>query len=303
MSDRWPALPYEDWKDTQATLHMWTQIVGKIRLAQSPWVNHAWHSTLYLATRGLTTSPIPSGERVFQIDFDFVDHVVRIVTADNQLKRVDLKPQTTADFYAAVMDSLDALSLDVRIHARPNEVETAIPFAEDTEHASYDPAAVHEFWRVLLQMDRVFKAFRARFTGKCSPVHFFWGSFDLAVSRFSGRRAPEHPGGFPNMPDDVMRESYSHEVISCGFWPGGEAMPYPMCYSYAYPSPDGFSDAPVSPEAATWNADFGQFVLPYDDIRSSKSRDAVLLEFMQSAYDAAAGLAGWDTGAFKNEFR
>jgi hypothetical protein len=303
MTDRWPYLPYERWKETAATLHLWTQIVGKIRLAQTPWLNHSWHVTLYVTPRGLTTSPMPYGERTFQIDFDFTDHTLRIATCDDDSRTVPLRPQTTADFFAAVKGALRELDLDVRIHGRPNEIENAIPFAEDRVHASYDAGAAHRFWRVLLQADRVFKRFRARFTGKSSPVHFFWGSFDLAVTRFSGRTAPEHPGGFPNMPDTVTREAYSHEVISAGFWPGGDAMPYPMFYSYAYPSPDGFSTAEVLPAAAGWNADFGQFVLPYEDVRNAASPEETLLEFMQSAYDAAARLAKWDTGAFRSTFR
>jgi hypothetical protein len=303
MSDRWPELPFEAWKETMATLHMWTQIVGKIRLAQTPWVNHSWHVTLYVTPRGLTTSPIPCGELTFQIDFDFIEHVLRVTTSDDDARVVPLKPQPTAEFYAAVKHALGELKLDVDFHGRPNEVDPAIPFAEDREHASYDPAAVQRFWRALLQVDRVFKRFRARFAGKCSPVQFFWGSFDLAVTRFSGRTAPEHPGGFPNMPDPVMREAYSHEVISAGFWPGGDPMPYPVFYSYAYPNPDGFSEAEVRPAAANWNPDFGQFVLPYEDVRTAESPEETLLEFLQTTYDAAAQLAQWDVAALKNTFR
>ncbi len=303
MSDRWPELPYEAWKDTLATLHMWTQIAGKIRLAQTPWINHSWHVALYVTPRGLTTSPIPYGEQNFQIDFDFIDHALRITTCDDEDRVVALEPQTTAEFYVSVKRALNELGLEVDFHGRPNEVEPAIPFADDREHASYDAEAAQRFWRVLLQVDRVFNRFRARFIGKSSPVHFFWGSFDLAVTRFSGRTAPEHPGGFPNMPDPVMREAYSHEVISAGFWPGGDAMPYPMFYSYAYPGPGGFSEAEVHPAMAKWNADFGQFVLPYEDVRTSESPENTLLDFMQTTYDAAARLAGWDTEALRNKFR
>lgn len=302
MTDRWPELPYEAWKDSLTTLHMWTQIVGKIRLAQTPWINHSWHVTLYVTPRGLTTSPMPHGERTFQIDFDFIEHQLQIATCDDESRIIPLRPRATADFYAAVKRALDELGLDVKINGRPNEVEPAIPFAEDREHGSYDAEAVHRFWRVLLQVDRVFKRFRARFNGKCSPVHFFWGSFDLAVTRFSGREAPVHPGGFPNMPDAVTREAYSQEVISAGFWPGGEAMPYAMFYSYAYPNPEGFADAEVRPPAAKWNEDFGQFVLPYEDVRTAESPEETLLDFLQSAYDAAARLAGWDVEALKNTF-
>jgi len=300
--DRWPELPYEPWKDTLATLHMWTQIVGKVRLAQAPWVNHSWHVTLYVSPRGLTTSAIPHGERTFQIDFDFIVHQLVISTCDDETRVVPLAPQTTADFYAEVMDALRELDLAVSIHARPNEVENAIPFAEDRVHASYDGGAVHRFWRALLQVDRVFKLFRSRFRGKSSPSHFFWGSFDLAVTRFSGRTAPEHPGGYPNMPLDVMREAYSHEVSSAGFWPGGDPMPYPMFYSYAYPTPDGFADAKVSPDSAAWNGDLGEFVLPYDNVRRSRSPERTLLDFLESTYQAAARTAGWDIDALRQNY-
>ena len=292
--ERWPALPYDEWKNTAATLHMWTQIVGKIRMTQTPWVNHSWHVTLYVTPRGLTTSPIPYGERTFQIDFDFIDHVLVIMTCDGDRLDIPLEPQTTADFYEQVMAALRTLELPVTIHPRPNEVDPAIPFDKDLEHKSYDADAAHRFWRVLLQVNRVFGAFRARFLGKSSPVHFFWGSFDLAVTRFSGRRAPEHPGGFPNMPDWVTREAYSHEVSSAGFWPGGEAMPYPIFYSYAYPTPDGVGDARVKPASAGWNADLGEFVLEYDDVRRAGSPDERLLDFLQSTYAAAADLARWN---------
>jgi hypothetical protein len=298
-NDRWPALPWEQWKDTAATLHMWTQIVGKVRLAGTPWANHSWHVTLYVTPRGLTTSPICHGERSFQIDFDFVEHQLRVSTCDDELRILPLKPQATADFYAGVMSALRELELDVTIHGRPNEVEKAILFAEDRVHASYDPDTVGRFWRALLQVDRVFKEFRSRFVGKCSPVHFFWGSFDLAVTRFSGRPAPPHPGGFPNLPDRVTREAYSHEVSSAGFWPGNDAVPYPVFFSYAYPTPDGFSDVPVRPAAAGWNAALGEFVLRYDDVRTAIDPSATLLEFLESTYEGAARLAGWDVKGFE----
>ena len=303
MSDRWPELPFEPWADTAATLHMWTQIVGKIRLAQSPWVNHSWHVTLYVTPRGLSTDAIPYEDRTFQIDFDFIDHELQIKSSDGGSKTVELKPRTTADFYNAVKTALTDLGLHVKFDGKPNEVETAIPFAKDTEHKSYDPDAANRFWRVLVQCDRVFKIFRARFTGKTSPSHFFWGSFDLAVTRFSGRTAPQHPGGFPNMPDDVMREAYSHEVSSVGFWPGSPAAPMAMFYSYAYPTPDGFASADVKPEEAGWNDDFGQFYLPYDAVRTADDPDAALLDFMQTTYEAAAKLAKWDIDAFENTFQ
>jgi hypothetical protein len=302
-TDRWPELPYEAWKDTLATLHMWTQIVGKVRLVQMPWINHSWHTTLYVSPRGLTTSAMPHGERIFAIDFDFLDHELRVSTCDDELRTVPLEPQSTAVFYERVMTALAELDLEVEIHARPNEVEPAIPFAEDRDHASYDGEAVRRFWRVLLQVDRVFTGFRSRFLGKSSPSHFFWGSFDLAVTRFSGRPAPEHPGGYPNMPLDVMREAYSHEVISAGFWPGGEPMPYPMFYAYAYPTPEGFGDAAVEPASARWVDELGEFVLEYDDVRRSADPAATLMAFLQSTYEAGAAAAGWDRNALEATFR
>jgi len=299
VHERWPALPFAEWKDTAATLHMWTQIVGKVRLAQSPWINHSWHVTLYVSPRGLTTSPIPHGRRMFAIDFDFVDHRLLIETCDGDRRALPLEPQTTADFYAALMTTLDELELPVSIYARPNEVDPAIPFAEDRQHASYDGAAAHRFWKALIQVDRLFQAFRARFIGKASPSHFFWGSFDLAVTRFSGRTAPPHPGGFPNMPDAVTREAYSHEVSSVGFWPGAEASPEAIFYSYAYPTPDGFADTKLLPDAAFWNAELGEFILPYEAVRSADDPEATLWAFMQSTYEAAAKAAKWDRAALE----
>jgi hypothetical protein len=297
--ERWPALPFSAWRDTAATLHMWTQIVGKVRLASSPWVNHSWHVTLYVTARGLTTSAIPHGERSFQIDFDFIDHKLIVSTCDGVRRELPLKAQPTADFYRALMASLDDLEVPVKIHARPNEVVNAIPFAEDRVHASYDPDAANRFWRALVQVDRVLKAFRAGFCGKCSPVHFFWGSFDLAVTRFSGRAAPAHPGGFPNMPDAVTREAYSHEVSSAGFWPGSDEAPEPIFYSYAYPSPVGFESFEVRPEAASWSTALREFVLPYEAVRASASPDATLMAFLESTYQAAAAAGGWDRDALE----
>jgi hypothetical protein len=303
MHERWPELPYEVWKETAATLHMWTQIVGKVRLAQTPWINHSWHVTLYVTPRGLTTSSIPYGERTFEIDFDFVAHELRVTTCDDEIRVIPLRPRATADFHSAVKGALRDLDLDVKFHGRPNEVEEAIPFAEDRKHGSYDAEAVHRFWRVLLQVDRVFKRFRARYIGKSSPSHFFWGSFDLAVTRFSGRPAPEHPGGYPNMPLAVMREAYSHEVSSAGFWPGGEPMPYPIFYSYAYPTPTGFDKATVAPESAVWNQDLGEFVLPYHDVCGSDDPEDTLMQFLQTTYEAAARCGSWDVAALERKFR
>jgi hypothetical protein len=296
-NDAWPALPFSKWKETCGTLHMWTQIVGKVRLALAPWTNHSWHVTLYLTARGLTTSPIPFGARVFQIDFDFVDHVLRIQTSDGREKVISLAPKSVAKFYSEVMNALRELDLAVEINTTPNEVDPAIPFEQNKKNSSYDPEYSNRFWRVLSQSDRVFKEFRAGFCGKCSPVHFFWGSFDLAVTRFSGRRAPQHPGGVPHLPDAVTREAYSHEVSSLGFWPGNEMMPTPIFYSYAYPEPKGFPDAKVRPSAASYNAQLKEFVLPYDAVRQAAAPDQALLDFAQSTYDAASTLGDWDRAA------
>jgi len=293
----WPSLPFAEWKETCATLHMWTQIVGKVRLALSPWTNHSWHVTLYVTARGLTTSPISFGARVFQIDFDFVDHDLRIQTSDGREKFISLAPKSVAKFYSEVMSALRELDLSVEINPTPNEIDPAIPFEQNERNSSYDPEYANRFWRVLLQSDRVFKEFRADFCGKCSPVHFFWGSFDLAVTRFSGRRAPQHPGGVPHLPDAVAREAYSHEVSSLGFWPGNEMMPEPIFYSYAYPEPKGFPDAKVQPSAATYNAQLKEFVLPYEAIRQAAAPDRALLDFARSTYDAASALGNWERAA------
>lgn len=295
--ETWPSLPFAEWKETCAMLHMWTQIVGKIRLALSPWTNHSWHVTLYLTARGLTTSPIPFGARVFQIDFDFVDHVLRIQTSDGREEIIELAPKSVARFYGEVMRALSELDLAVKINTTPNEVDPAIPFEQNEKNSSYDRAYANRFWRVLLQSDRVFKEFRADFCGKCSPVHFFWGSFDLAVTRFSGRPAPPHPGGVPHLPDAVAREAYSQEVSSLGFWPGNEMMPEPVFYSYAYPEPKGFSDAKVQPAAAAYNTQLKEFVLPYEAVRQATAPDRVLLDFARGTYDAASTLGNWDRAA------
>ena len=296
---QWPSLPFREWRETYETLHMWTQIVGKIRLVKSVWVNHSWHTTLYVTSRGLTTSPIADGPRTFQIDFDFIDHSLLIRESGGEVRTMSLSPRPVADFYRELFDKLAELNLRVKIHTTPNEVATPVPFEEDYEHASYDAAQANRFWRALSQADRVFKQFRARFIGKCSPVHFFWGSFDLAVTRFSGRRAPEHPGGIPHLPDWVAREAYSHEVSSCGFWPGSEQLPYPVFYSYAYPEPEGFREAAVRPAGAVYNAELREFILPYDEVRQSAAPDETLLGFMQSTYEAAAAAAAWDRPALE----
>jgi len=298
-SEAWPPLPLEAWTDTYATLHMWTQIVGKVRLARSPWTNHSWHVTLYVTARGLTTSPIPYGVRTFQIDFDFISHQVTLHSSDGLSGRVVLQPQSVATFYASLMAEMGKLDLHVNINRTPNEVADPIPFEEDETHREYDAAYANRFWRVLVQADRIFKEFRARFVGKCSPVHFFWGAPDLAVTRFSGRRAPKHPGGVPNLPDWVAREAYSEEVSSCGFWPGGGPIPYAAFYSYAYPEPAGFAASSVQPGGAFYSSDLREFILPYDIVRESESPDETLLEFLQTTYAAAANLAKWDRSSLE----
>jgi hypothetical protein len=290
----WPELPFDGWKKTNATLHMWLQIVGKIRLTRSPWVNQQWHSTLHLTSRGLTTMAIPHDGRSLQLDFDFIDHALEISTSDGGRADLELRPRSVADFYRTLMEELDGLGVPVAIHGSPNEVVDPIPFAENERDGEYDAEYVHRFFQALSSAATVFGEFRARFTGKCSPVHFFWGAMDLAVTRFSGRRAPVHPGGIPNLPDWVTREAYSHEVSSAGFWAGGESHPQPIFYSYAYPNPEGFEAHDAEPEAARWEKDLSEFILPYEAVRTSETPEADLMAFLESTYEAAAELAGWD---------
>jgi hypothetical protein len=297
----WPALPFPEWAETAATLHMWTQIVGKIRLSLAPWTNHSWHVTLYLTARGLTTSPIPYGFDTFEIYFDFIDHHLRIKKSDGGLRTIELRPESVAKFYRTLLDALGKLGLPVEINTLPNEIENPIAFDQDEVHRSYDADYANRFWRVLVQADRVFKDFRARFCGKCSPVHFFWGSFDLAVTRFSGRPAPPHPGGVPHLPDAITREAYSQEVSSLGFWPGNAAMPTPLFYSYAYPEPSGFAQAKVEPTGASYEPNLHEFVLPYESVRGADSPDEMILQFAQSTYDAASTLGKWDRAAFEEK--
>src|SRR5436305_2564404 len=293
----WPSLDYAAWRETCATLQLWTQITGKIRLALGPWINHSWGVTLYVTSRGLTTSLIPYGTRAFEIEFDFIRHQLGISTTEGDERAIRLQPQSVASFYREVMSKLRELAIEVQIGMRPNETLEAIPFDRDEKHAAYDPEYANRFWRVLLQADRVFKEFRSRFCGKCSPVHFFWGSFDLAVTRFSARRAPPHPGGIPHLPDAVTREAYSQEVSSLGFWPGNDQMPIPIFYSYAYPQPKGFAEAKVRPAAASYNGQLHEFVLPYEEVRRASSPDEAILQFAESTYDAASTLANWDRAA------
>ena len=297
----WPELPLAAWRQTYATLHLWTQIVGKIRFARSPWLNHSWHVALYVTTRGLTTSPIPDGIRTFQIDFDFIEHVLRISSSDGAQRQFALtgRSESVASFYVATMAALADLGIHVEIDQMPNELPDPIKFSEDRTHATYDPDAARRLFQILVNADRVFKQFRTGFLGKASPVHFFWGSFDLAVTRFSGRRAPRHPGGVPNLPDAVACEAYSHEECSAGFWPGSGAIEYPAFYSYAYPEPAGYRAVKVRPDAAFFSEALGEFILPYDAVRTSDDPDKTLLEFLQSTYDAAANAAKWDRDALE----
>jgi hypothetical protein len=289
----WPDLAYHSWRDTAVTLQLWTQIVGKIRLTLTPWLNHSWHVPLYVTSRGLGTSPIPSGRESFEIDFDFIDHRLGVRTSQGGERLITLKPQSVSEFYRQLMSLLRELGIAVSIHEMPNEIAEPIPFSRDDTHHSYDAAAVHAFWRVLIQADRIFKQFRSGFLGKASPVHFFWGSFDLAVTRFSGRSAPPHPGGVPGLPDDVTREAYSHEVSSAGFWPGNDAFPDAAFYSYAYPEPTGFRDHAV-PGGAYFNDKLGEFILPYAAVRQTADPDGIVLDFLSKTYQAAADAGRWD---------
>ena len=289
----WPALPYEGWKDTCTTLHLWAQIVGKVRLAQTPWVNHSWHATLYPTVRGLTTSTFPYEDRALQIDFDFLSQYLQVRVSDGGEVRLPLVPQTVASFHRRLHVGLQDLGTPVEAHGSPNEVEDPIPFAEDEVHSTYDGEAARRFWRVLLQIQRVFERFRTAFLGKVSPVHLFWGSFDLAVTRFSGRTAPVHPGGIPHLPDEVTREAYSHEVSSAGFWPGGGPYDDAAFYAYAYPTPDAFPGSPVGPDAAFYLQDAGEFLLPYEAVRTAADPEAALMEFLQTTYVAAAETLDW----------
>jgi Family of unknown function (DUF5996) len=295
----WPELPTAAWRDTYETLHLWTQIIGKIRLARSPWLNHSWHVVLYVTARGLTTSPIPDGIGSFQIDLDFIDHHLRISTSDGATRQFALAGKSVASFYAAIMAALSESGIHVAIDDMPNELPEPIRFSQDNQHASYDPDAVRRLFQILVNADRVFKQFRTGFLGKASPVHFFWGSFDLAVTRFSGRRAPRHPGGVPHLSDEVACEAYSHEESSAGFWPGSGAIDYPAFYSYAYPEPAGFRTTRVRPDAAFFSEALGEFILPYDAVRTAAAPDQALLEFLQSTYEAAANSAKWDRASLE----
>jgi hypothetical protein len=288
----WPKLDYAEWRDTALTLQLWTQIVGKVRLALTPWVNHSWHVPLYVTARGLGTSPIPAGGEIFELEFDFIEHRLAARASSGAQQMLTLEPQSVADFYHRVMALLGGIGVEVAINQNPNEVKDPIPFPKDHYHRSYDARAAHAFWRVLIQADRLLKYFRSGFLGKVSPVHFFWGSFDLAVTRFSGRSAPPHGGGVSGLPDAVAREAYSHEVSSAGFWPGSDVFPAAAFYSYAYPEPHGFRDRAVS--AGAFDAKLGEFILPYEAVRTAIDPEDLVLRFLSSTYGAAADTAGWD---------
>jgi hypothetical protein len=297
----WPELSYANWRETALTLQLWAQIAGKVRLALTPWLNHGWQVPLYVTARGLGTSPIPAGGEILEIEFDFVSHRFLACTSRGDAGELALEPQTVADFYRRVLDLLKSIGVAVAIREMPNEVPNPIRFSQDRTHAAYDPVAAHRFWRALLQADRVFKLFRTGFLGKASPVHFFWGSFDLAVTRFSGRPAPLHPGGVPGLPAAVAREAYSHEVSSAGFWPGNDAFPQAAFYSYTYPEPAGFRDWPVTP-GAHFDKGLGEFILPYETVRNATEPDALLLDFLSATYAAAAETGGWDRAALEGPF-
>lgn len=293
-SQSWPVLDYKKYKDTLATVHLWTQIVGKIRLSNSPWINHSWHVTLYVSSRGLTTGSIPYADGIFQLDMDFVSHELIISSSDGQREHIALYPRSVASFYKELLTKLDEMGIEADIYASPNEVDPAIPFIEDEIHKSYDAVQMNLLWLALVKIEKVFTRFRATFRGKVSPVHFFWGAFDLAVTRFSGREAPVHQGGAPNMPDRVMQEAYSHEVSSSGFWPGSEQSPSPAFYSYCYPTPEEFGKQSVKPAEAFYSQEMGEFFLPYEAVQQAADPEKELMQFLTSTYTAAAVTGNWD---------
>ena len=299
QEDTWPSLTWETWQDTCNTLHLWTQIVGKIRLKLTPKINHCWEVPLYLTARGLTTSPIPYKSSIFQIDFDFITHEMQIIKDNGEIRSIRLRPISVAEFYQETMSALKSLGIEIKIWTTPVELPDRTSFEQDTKHNSYDREYARRFWKVLVQVDRVLKQFRSRFTGKVSPVHFFWGAFDIAVTRFSGRTAPKHPG-VPNVARSVMVEAYSHEVSSCGFWPGG-GLGEPAFYAYAYPEPEGFRNYVVRPDEAYYNTDWGEFILPYEAVRTASSPDDKLLAFLESTYEAAANLSNWERVALERD--
>ncbi|MEO1021967.1 MAG: DUF5996 family protein [Bacteroidota bacterium] len=298
-SNSWPVLYFEDIHETLETLHQWVQIVGKIRLRTMPWQNHSWHTTLYITSSGFSTLGIPYEGRIFQIDFDFRKHKLFISCSNEGLVEMELTAMTVADFYHRLFEKLAELSIEVEIHGSPNEIETAIPFAENTVNSAYDPKAAQSVWQAMLKINEVFHQFKSDFLGKCSPVHLFWGAFDLAVTRFSGKTAPLHQGGMPNMPLDVMQEAYSHEVSSAGFWPGSKDVPVPAFYAYAYPTPEDFSKQPVLPKQAFYSEEMGEFFLKYEDVQQAEDPEHMLLEFLRTTYEAAAHTLEWDREALE----
>lgn len=300
MDTKWPELSYEKGKETYATLHMWTQIIGKIKLAVMPWINHSWHVTLHFTPTGLTTKDMPYKGKNFQIDFDFLKHQLRIVTSAGELKEFDLEGNSVADFYEKTFSALKEMDIDIEINTMPVEMENPIRFEEDTKNKTYEKEQAEALFHALLKMRNVMTHMRCNFTGKCSPVHFFWGSFDLVVSRFSGRTAPKHPGGIPYLADWVAEEAYSHEVSSFGFWPGSEALPDPSFYAYLYPAPEGYSEAEVQPEGAYFHKELGEFILPYRLVQQAEKPEEILSQFMNATYEAGAKLADWDRKSLEN---
>ena len=298
-SSAWPSLSYTNWGETLKTVHQWTQIVGKIRLQAMPWQNHSWHTTLYISSRGFSTGSMPYQDGIFEIEFDFIEHCLRIRSTFHSDQTISLQGQTVSSFYLSLFGQLQSLGISIDIYAKPNEMEEAVPFAENTALGSYDPKAMVDFWQAAVSIHNVFLKFRSGFIGKCSPVHLFWGAFDIAVTRFSGRPAPLHPGGMPNMPLDVMQEAYSQEVSSAGFWPGGDAFPEPIFYSYCYPSPESFSQMEIQPPEAIWSKEMGEFILTYETVRQSQNPEETLMNFLQSTYEAAAISAKWDRSALE----
>ena len=298
----WPELKFELLQETITTVQLWSQIVGKIRLVKTPWLNHSWHVTLYISSRGLTTGSIPFENGVFEIDFDFIAHQVVILSSTGNQQRIDLYPRTVASFYKELFEKLTLMGIQAAIHAKPNEIPIAIPFEKDDIHYYYDKEQIHLYWQALVRVETVFTRFRAKFSGKCSPVHLFWGGFDLAVTRFSGRRAPKHPGGAPNMPLEVMQEAYSHEVSSCGFWGGNDLFPHPAFYAYCYPTPETYKDQPIQPEKAFYSAALGEFILRYEDVRNAPDPENFLMEFLQTTYAAAANTGNWDRKSLECDF-
>lgn len=299
MAEQWPALPWRQWADTRETLHLMSQVVGKIRMTQSPWLNHSWGVVLYVGPRGLRTSMVPHGDHGFELAMDLLDHRLELSTTSGHRDHVELGPTSMAEFHEQVLSMMADAGMPVRIHTMPNEIADAVPFDRDTAARGYEPAHAEALFGALVQSDRVLNRFRAGYLGKASPVHFFWGSFDLATTRFSGRTAPAHPGGLPNFPDDVAAEAYSHEVTSAGLWFGDRAAPEPVFYAYAYPTADGFADSVVEPASATWLEALGEFVLPYDAVRSDADPDRALSSFLESTHAAAADLAGWDRSSLE----